>query len=67
MDASFFSRLFEKIKALAISRKFWGAVGASIVIVVSDIEVALVVERLIQVWMVYIGSVAVEDGLSRYA
>lgn len=67
MDAGFFSRLFEKLKALVISRKFWGAIGASIIVVANDGEVALMVERLIQIWMVYIGAVAVEDGLSRYA
>jgi hypothetical protein len=67
MEESFFKRLFEKAKALLISRKFWGAVGASIVVVANDGEVALMVERLIQIWMVYIGAVAIEDGLSRYA
>ncbi len=56
--------LVGKVFGVLKSRKFLAAIGASIVLATSDAELAALVDGLVKIWMVYIGAVALEDGLS---
>ncbi len=60
----FLREFLGKVAGVLKSRKFWAAIGASVVLATADVELAALVDGLVKIWMVYIGAVALEDGLS---
>ena len=64
METGFWLTLWEKAKALILSRKLWAAVGATIVILTQPaIDPQAAVNAIAAIWIAYIGAVGIEDGL----
>jgi hypothetical protein len=64
METPFFEHAWNKFKSIITSRKFLAAVGTTIGIASSDLDLEAKLSSISTVWVAYIVSVAVEDGLS---
>lgn len=63
-ERTFWEHLWYKLKGIVTSRKFWAACGTTIGIVASGMGLEEQLNAISAVWIAYIVSVAVEDGLS---
>jgi hypothetical protein len=58
--------LWDKFKAIVISRKFWACVASTIVLLnTAGLTPVQIATGLITIWSVYVAATAVEDGLAR--
>jgi len=64
-DPNFFYVLWSKVKAVVLSRKFWAAIGATIVLFTQQATLSpeQYATGIIAIWAAYIGATAIEDGL----
>ena len=58
-------RIFTKAVGLLSSRKFAAAVAGTVLVLNEGAELETTLNRIAAIWITYIVSVALEDGLSR--
>ena len=65
METPFWEHAWNKFKGIITSRKFLAAIGTTIGVLSSALELEAKLTTISQVWIAFIVAVALEDGLSR--